>query len=138
MLKNKKNNLMNSITDVILIVNMDHRVMWINSTATVMYPMLKRWRDRACYKVLHFRDKPCEECLIIKKSEKKVSEIEIRTPDLKIWSRKCYPVCDKDDLHQNGRIILIQDITEKRLLEKELFVTKQLLKRFEKSVIKQI
>jgi PAS domain S-box-containing protein len=80
-----------------------------------------------CYQVWHNRDRPCENCPVLKsRDEKKAVEAEIETPDGRYWHLRGYPVMEDDEV-----VAMVEygmDITEQKTFEKELVNSEERLR----------
>lgn len=119
--------LLNSISDMVVYQNPDHRVIWANRAASETAGIAPdQMIGRYCYEVLCKRSKPCEICRSEKMIEKgRIQEGEIEGPGQSVWFVRCYPVSDKTG-KISGIVVLSQDITEKRRMEVELMKTRKL------------
>ena len=119
--------LLNSISDMVVYQNPDHRIIWANRAASETAGFAPdQMVGRYCYEVLCKRSKPCEICSAEKTNESgKMQEGEIEGPGQRVWFNRCYPVSDETG-NISGIVVLTQDITEKRRMEVELMKTRKL------------
>jgi len=117
----EKEAILNSILEVMLYQDTEHRIVWANklaSESTGLAP--EELVGRYCYEVWQQRDKPCQGCPVVKTREiGQTEEAEITTPDGRVWFVRGYPVRDA-----NGDIVGVVEvkleITERRRAEAAL------------------
>jgi PAS domain S-box-containing protein len=105
----------------------DMKIVWANRAFvdnTGLTP--EKVTGRYCYEILNKRSDPCPECLFhVKVLETgKLREMEIPTPDGKIWFVRGYPVRDLEG-NINGIVEISTDITERKRAECEVQSLKQ-------------
>jgi len=119
--------LLDGIPDRILLLDPELRIVWTNQNQDLQEsPFQKDPKGCFCYELMHGTSTPCPECPVvqcIKTGE--VAQIERMNPDGKIWLQRAFPIFD-----EHGEIFNIvdigQDVTEKRMMQKDAVRTGQL------------
>ncbi|HEY3273696.1 MAG TPA: PAS domain S-box protein, partial [Methanocella sp.] len=118
------NNVLDSITDGISVLDRDMTIISVNRTMENWHPDTLPLAGKKCYSAYHGRSEPCVWCPSIKAMQEKTSQIDIVPRDVggRIvgWQEvHSYPM--QDDAGQVvGVIDYVRDITERKLAEDAL------------------
>lgn len=130
--KIQKEVLLNVMSDLIILQDTNHKVVWANKAAYTAHECKAKKIDEIaghyCYEIWEGSNKPCEGCPVDKSRETgKMEEKEHSKPDGRRWLIKGYPIKDKE-----GNIVnmleVVANITEKQKLEQALRDSEQLYK----------
>jgi two-component system NtrC family sensor kinase len=122
----EKTAVLDSMNEVVLFQDMEHRLIWANKVAGESVGLSpEQLMGRYCYEIWHKRSKPCVGCPVAKARETGQSQAgEITTPDGRVWFVRGYPVRDT-----NGDIVgfveSALDITESKQAEETLRESQQ-------------
>ncbi len=131
----EKGAVLDSMREVVIFQNLDHRVLLANRAAGKAVNMNPdAMVGSSCYKAWFNRSERCEDCPIELAFETgRPQEEEMVSPDGRIWLIRGYPVKD-----ENGRIEGIvevgMDITENKKAEREIERQKKFLQRIIDSI----
>ncbi|HID28370.1 MAG TPA: PAS domain-containing sensor histidine kinase, partial [Desulfobacterales bacterium] len=92
----EKDAILNSILEVVLYQDLEHRMLWGNRMASgSVYLPPEKLVGRYCYEVWQQRSEPCPGCPVVKTRETgQTQEAQITTPDGRVWFVRGYPVLD--------------------------------------------
>lgn len=119
----EKTAILDSITELLLYQDTDHRILWVNQAAAESVGETpEALVGRHCHEVWHQRNSPCDNCPVASALKSGQPEVgHVTSPDGRSWSIRAYPVRD-----ENGQIIgtveATLDITERREAEESLRV----------------
>jgi two-component system cell cycle sensor histidine kinase/response regulator CckA len=127
----QKEVLLNVISDLIILQDTNHRVLWANKAAYDAKCTAKKFDEivgHYCYEIWGSSNKPCEGCPVAKSLKTgKIEEKEIPTPDGRKWLVRGHPIKDK-----KGNVVNVLEVTrettEKQKLEQALRDSEQLYK----------
>jgi PAS domain S-box-containing protein len=125
----KLTGILNSFTDLIIVVDRDLNITWSNQVAVTFFgtdPV-----GQKCYDVFHLRDTPCTTCHIEKcfedgcGVENEVEYLGANGVRMDLWYTAGVATRSEDG-HPKSVIVVYRDITEKKLLQAETARTGQL------------
>jgi len=128
----QKGIILDTLLELVLLQDLDHKILWANKTAHSAYECVTTKNDRIegnyCYETWTDDNKPCENCPLAKARETgKIEEQEITTLDGRKWLIKGYPIKDN-----KGNVVnlleVVRDTTEKQKLVQALRDSEQLYK----------
>jgi PAS domain S-box-containing protein len=124
----QKNLILNSTSEMIAYYDRELQILWCNrASADSVGKSQDELIGSHCYQVWHNRDRPCENCPVLRsRDEKKAVEAEIETPDGRYWHLRGYPVMEDDEV-----VAMVEygmDITEQKTFEKELVNSEERLR----------
>ncbi|MBW1939018.1 MAG: PAS domain S-box protein [Deltaproteobacteria bacterium] len=92
----EKKAILDSILEVVLYQDLEHRMLWGNRMACgSVYLTPEEFVGRHCYEAWQQRSEPCPGCPVVKTRETgQTQEAEITTPDGRVWFVRGYPVRD--------------------------------------------
>jgi len=113
--------ILDSMNEVVIFQNLDHRVLLANRAAGEAVGMKPgRMITRSCYEIWFKRDEPCAGCPIERVRETgQPEEAELTTPDGRIWLIRGYPVRNKSG-NLEGIVEVALEITEHKRAEEAL------------------
>ncbi|MBN1783039.1 PAS domain-containing protein [bacterium] len=116
----EKHLILSSVTEVVLYLDRDFRIIWANrAAADVLGMSTDDLKGRHCYEVWQNTPKPCSDCpmhAVLETGE--MHQFEKDTPNGLSWSRMGYPVMD-DSGAVIGLVQVMLDITKRKHAEKE-------------------
>lgn len=112
--------LLDAISDTLLLISPDLKVLWANRGAASGLGMEESdIIGQDCYKLFHKRSTPCEDCYALKSFQTgKTEGSQISTPDGRILESRAFPIRDEDGRVTNVILVAV-DITEKITLQSE-------------------
>jgi PAS domain S-box-containing protein len=118
-LKNTKHEqaiILDSVEELILHLDTDLRIEWVNRAAVESVPFTKQdIIGKHCYTIWHLRHEPCHDCPVKKAIDTGMQhEIEITTPDGRVWDIKGYPVLDK-----TGEVSSVVEVTHEITIQRQ-------------------
>lgn len=119
----EKDIILNSMPELVVYHDMEHRMVWANRVAAESLGLLpEELVGRHCYEIWQHAGKPCTGCPVVKVYETgHPEEAEITTPDGRVWFIQAYPVRDANgDIA--GVVEVTLNITDRRRAEKALQV----------------
>lgn len=122
----QKELILNSTAEMFAYYDLDLKVIWANqASAESVGKSPDELVGKYCYEIWQQRDKPCENCLVLKALHTREPQVgEQQTPDGRYWLLRGYPVLD-DQGNVEALVELGMDITgQKRAEQKfETYVT---------------
>jgi PAS domain S-box-containing protein len=111
--KPDKEILLNALMEHVVYRDTDMRVLWANNVACESVGLtFEELTSRYCYEIWHGRNEPCVVCPAIKAMKTgQQQEMEVKTPDGRIWFIQAYPVRDVNGCI-TGSINTTLEITE--------------------------
>jgi PAS domain S-box-containing protein len=108
----EKDLILNSTSELFVHYDNSLKMLWANKAAADSVGMSpQNLIENYCYKVWHNRDKPCENCPVVKARDTGTLQEEIMmTPDGRHWNLRAYPVFDEHG-KVNGIIEFGRDVT---------------------------
>lgn len=112
--------IMDVMTDCIIYYGTDQRVIWANKMVSIFSGIpIEELKGKKCFEICHRNDAFCHGCPLGEPINTTVPKFgEIRSRD-NIFYIMTYPVKD-DDGNQIGLVQVIRDITEQKMLEREI------------------
>jgi|GEM_PF-3499377 len=116
----EKKAILDSLSELVIYLDMDFRTMWANRSAKkAARPLSRKLVGRKCYEVWGRRKSPCPGCPVKKAFRTgKPEQAEIGTPDGRVWSIRGNPVRGKGKII--GAVEIIDEITKKKEADKAL------------------
>ena len=116
----EKEAILNSMSEVVVYHDMEHRMVWANRVAGESVGLApEELVGCNCYEIWHQRSKPCSGCPVVKTYETgQPQEAEMTTPDGRVWFVRGYPVRDAND-NIAGVVEVTLEITERKRAEEE-------------------
>ena len=116
----EKEAILNSMSEVVVYHDMEHRMVWANRVAGESVGLAtEELVGCNCYEIWHQRSKPCPGCPVVKTYETvQPQEAEITTPDGRVWFVRGYPVRDAND-NITGVVEVTLEITERKWAKEE-------------------
>jgi PAS domain S-box-containing protein len=120
-LEHEKEVILDSIEEHVVYQDREGTILWANKAVKAATDGYQKGPERkTCYEVFQKRTERCTDCPVVKAfCTAQPQEGEITTPDGRTWLVKGYPVID-DDGNINGVVEVAQDITPRKLAEKQL------------------
>jgi len=117
----EKQAILNSMSEVVVHQDLEHRVVWANRVAGESIGVAPdELLGRSCYEIWHGGRKPCEGCPVAKARETgQPKEREMTTPDGRVWFVRAYPVRDTNG-DVTGVVEVTGEITERKRAEEAL------------------
>ena len=114
------NTLLDAMTDSLVLLSSDLRVMWANSAAA---SMLGREPSALiglhCFEMWYNRSEPCEDCFVVRSFSTGNNEnSQLTTPSGRLMDGRAFPIKGEEGA-VNSVIIVLTDITEKTALQAE-------------------
>ncbi len=121
-----------TISEHIVYYDKDFKIIWANKTAADSLNLTpEQLVGKNCYNLWHGRNKPCEECPVLKTLKSgELNHRKMITPDGRLWFVEGYPVFN-DNNKINGVVEITRDITELKKVEDAI----QTEKKFTENVI---
>jgi len=93
----EKSTILNNMSEIVVRYDREMHILWANGMTAQIYGVpIQQVLGKKCYEVWHKRNKPCENCPIVKtKSTLSLQTDEIATPDGRMWLVKSYPIFKK-------------------------------------------
>jgi len=125
--RDEKELILNSITDCILYLNKSLKIKWANKASKRIIGLsVSKIMGLTCRELFICDGKCTDECPLLKCiKEKKFNEKIIGTKNTKYWHLRVFPVC-KETKKLCGILIIIRDITEKKILEEKVTRTEKM------------
>ncbi len=122
----EKQIVLESLTEIVLLQNVDHDILWANRAAgESVNKKIEEIIGHKCYEIWHGRKKPCEFCPVahtIKTGE--MAENEISSPDGREWLIRGYPVLNDEGILE-GVVEATLDITSRKKAERGLILSEE-------------
>ncbi|MBN3038132.1 MAG: PAS domain-containing protein [Candidatus Omnitrophica bacterium] len=117
----QKEIILNTLSELLIFQDLDHRITWANQMAASSVNMtLRQMEGKLCYQLWHNRKEPHPDCPLERiKQTKKPEEGEITTPDGRIWLVRGFPIKDEQGTLV-GLLEAVENITEKKEAEEKL------------------
>ncbi len=118
--------ILESISEVISLQDLNHNVIWMNRPASKLIGLNQdELKGKKCYEIWYNKQNPCEDCPVEKTIQtKKVEESEINTIDGEVWTIRVFPVKNEQD-KIIGIVEIAQNITEKKKAKQALKESEQ-------------
>lgn len=120
--------LLESIQDVVVYQDREHRILWANkATARFMNMSRSDLVGRFCYQFFGYQENPCPDCPIESVFQSGTASFGLkRTPDGRVWHLQGYPVWDENG-ECSGLVEIARNVTQEEEYKKELSRQKRLL-----------
>lgn len=133
--------IISSLTDTIYLVDNNFNIIWVNDVAKHTFGM--QLAGKKCYNVLMHRGKPCKECMVLKTFlDGKIHEKEKEYVDVIGNKIVCWTTSSGAGLNPEGEtelaIVIIRDITARKLTENSLISSKISLKLFNETLAQKV
>jgi len=133
--------IISSLTDIIYLVDNHFNIIWVNDVAKQTFGM--QLSGKKCYNVLMHRGKPCKECMALKTFlDGKIHEKEKEYVDVIGNKMVCWTTSSGAGLNLEGEtelaIVIIRDITARKLTENLLIQSKISLKLLNETLIQKV
>ena len=117
----EKEAILNSMSEVVVYHDMEHRMVWANRVAGESVGLAtEELVGCNCYEIWHQRSKPCPGCPVVKTYETgQPQEAEMTTPDGRVWFVRGYPVQDANN-DILGVVEVVLEITKRKRAEEAL------------------
>jgi len=117
-----ENLILDTLKEFVILLDKDLNILFANLSAIDALGLPKEdIIGKHCYELWHQRKEPCINCPVVRAMKKKEpDEGEIVTPDGRYWYIKGYPVINEENQDIVGAVEIVQDITEKKKMEKEI------------------
>jgi len=130
-----------SLTDTIYLVDNRLNIIWANNVAKQTFGM--QLSGKKCYNVLMHRGKPCKECMVQKTFfDGKIHEKEKEYIDIIGSKMVCWTTSSAAGLNLEGEtelaIVIIRDITARKLTEDSLIQSEISLKLLNETLIQKV
>jgi len=132
---------LSSLTDTIYLVDNRLNIIWANNVAKQTFGM--QLTGKKCYNVLMHRGKPCKECMVQKTFlDGKIHEKEKEYVDIIGSKMVCWTTSSAAGLNLEGEtelaIVIIRDITARKLTEDSLIQSEISLKLLNETLIHKV
>lgn len=109
---------LDSMSELVIYQDMEHRVMWANKAAGESVGLApEELAGRYCYEVWHQRTKPCEGCPVSRAHKTGQTEQgEMTTPGGRTGFIRAHPICNTEG-QPVSVVEVVDDITERKSLE---------------------
>ncbi len=133
--------IISSLTDTIYLIDNQFNIIWVNDVAKQTFGM--QLVSKKCYNVLMHRDKQCNECMALKTFlDGKIHEKEKEYVDVMGNKIVCWTSSSGAGFNIEGEtelaIVIIRDITERKLIEDSLIQSKISLKLLNETLIQNV
>jgi len=133
--------ILSSLTDTIYLVDNYLNIIWVNNVAKQTFGM--QLTGKKCYNVLMHRGKPCKECMVLKTFlDGKIHEKEKEYVDIIGSKMVCWTTSSAAGLNLEGEtelaIVIIRDITARKLTEDSLIQSEISLKLLNETLIQKV
>ena len=121
------NGLLNAVSDSLMLVDPDMKVVWSNRAAADGLKLEpEQMIGRHCYNLLKQRDKPCDTCVVAQTITSGQTQNAIETLDNgEVWDNRTFPLLD-DTGEVTKIIVMKRNITEQKRLQDETSRTSRL------------
>ncbi|MDD5585071.1 MAG: PAS domain S-box protein, partial [Candidatus Omnitrophica bacterium] len=116
----EKRLILESIRDLVVHQDLDNRIIWANSSAAEAFgKTIKELEGAFCYKAFHDKDKPCENCPVVKSTETgRLEKAEMAFADGRQWIISGNPIKNASG-NVIGVVEVAVEITERKKAEEE-------------------
>lgn len=117
--------LLNAITDSLILVSPDLKVLWANNCRSCC--MTEKSCDtigRHCYELCKHRSAPCDDCPALRCFQSGLVESQASTTEGRYLNMRAFPILEEGAVH--SVIMVISDITDKMTLQAEAMQAGQL------------
>ena len=134
-LEKEKEAILNSISELVIYLNRDLKVIWANKAAGELTGMsTKDFVGNTCHEILNSSKEPCENCPVFEVLDtNNAKRVEIVSPDGRIWSVNCNPELD-DEGEIEGIVEVRHNVTIEKIAERSLLESKKMFQMLAENV----